>query len=603
MDFNFDFWLQAFVRFVTGQCDTPPVPPPHMRPKEPPKPQPAAPKQEPPQTPPIAPDNDTLKPEDIYMIPRLPENGWKDPEPVERIILTKEEALAQGWRFRTKGARRAKITHYRGDAKDVVIPAQIGKYVVNEIGESAFEKAQIDSARIPETVFSIGKRCFAHSTVKKIVIAHPVREIPTEFACCCGLLSEVQLHRDIHTIGSFAFQKCVSLKQFAIHPAHSAVVEWCAFKESGLQAFSCKADSFYMYGDAFENTPLRQRYQLMMQKTGRYDYAVVLVGQKAVSLRMPAVPLSFCARSIPNQKGGLHTLDCSECPSVRFRNDSIVYTYANDFGKAEREPLKLIVPQNTGRFFFADNTDVRYANGKPYPPLLHIISEDDSETMFELYGEELPIFALHPKTENVRVKIRCDSHYSYREQQIYYQKDSVSSRVLERITFEVPLYGDKQLFAETCRSLHFVSWKQTGKQVQVYLPSADLVGERVHWYLLKAFHGYYAHWENHLFRSEIFDRMFRQQDNTGIQKKPLPPEETCYWFIGLYFQNAGVPVLKQRQKIVFAVDVLRSTPALFPNRDMYRNYLLTHKRYALRLCKELPEEYTAFLQGFYEVST
>ena len=75
MDFNFDFWLQAFVRFVTGQCDTPPVPPPHMRPKEPPKPQPAAPKQEPPQTPPIAPDNDTLKPEDIYMIPRLPENG------------------------------------------------------------------------------------------------------------------------------------------------------------------------------------------------------------------------------------------------------------------------------------------------------------------------------------------------------------------------------------------------------------------------------------------------------------------------------------------------------------------------------------------------
>ena len=69
------------------------------------------------------------------------------------------------------------------------------------------------------------------------------------------------------------------------------------------------------------------------------------------------------------------------------------------------------------------------------------------------------------------------------------------------------------------------------------------------------------------------------------------------------FERSGIPVLKLRQKILLAADVLRSTPELFPKREMYRKYLLTHKRYALTLCKSLPQEYSAFLRDFYEVES
>ena len=596
MSFNFDFWLQAFVRFVNGQCETPPVPPPHMRQPEPPKP--AEPK---PQMPPISPDNNTIKPEDIYIIPRLQDGGWHDPEPVKRITLTKEEAIAQGWRFRIKSKDRAKITHYLGMEKDIVIPSQIGQYVINEICAGVFEKAKINSAQIPETVRMLGKRCFAGSSVQKLVIASPVSEIPEQFASGCGRLAEVQIHHETVRIRRCAFEKCVSLKQFAIHPYYSARVAWGAFRESGLQAFSCSERSI-ICGAAFAQTPLWMRHKLLLLNI--HGYEVVLVGRDALSLKMPAESVHFAEQSILNQKGSLHTLDCSQCPSVRFHSNAIEYTYSGNSGNsgtAEREPLTITVPERTEHFFFTGNTVVQYADGRPFPPFLNVVGEEGGETVYYLLTSKLPLYALHPNTENVRIRAKDDSC-------IFYASEAVRSRVLERITFEASLQKDTDaeeasLFAgEICHNLHFVSWKEAGEQVQVYLPSAALIGERVHWYLLKAFHGYYEQWDYRVFRSAVFDRIFKQQDNTGIQPKPLPPEDSWCWSWALC-RREGVPVLKQRQKILLAADVLRSTPKLFPKRDMYRKYLLTHRRYALKLCAELPEEYAAFLQGFYEVNT
>lgn len=610
MDYNFSFWLDAFTKYLNGQSDTPPVPPPQKlqqqnRKAEQPAniPKPA-----------IAPDNDTLRPEDIYMIPSQPEGGWQEPEPVGRIILTKEEALAQGWRFCLK---RAKITHYRGTEKDIIVPAQIGKRTIREIGVAAFENTNIDSVKIPETVRKLGARCFAGSTVKKLVIAGAAEDIPAEFAAGCAQLSEVQHRCGNGMIRRCAFEHCVSLKQFSIHPKYITTVEEGAFRGSGLQAFSCHRLSD-LCGSAFVDTPLWRRCKLLMLLTfGNDYYKVVLVGRDARSLILPAGHIKFVKHSIPDLKDSISMLDCSHCRSVEFDNYAIVHhpvvccgwNYGAQYGMRSREPLCITVPQKTQRFFYTDQTEVQYADGKPFPPFLTRISEDDSEAVYEVFGEDLPACTLPPENKSIRLKGTTNSHYSWRDYRICYEKEAVQSRKLERITFEMPLSGEAPLFGEECRSLHFVSWLQARKQVQVYLPSADLIGEWVHWYLLKAFHAHYVllkqdsvRWEERLFRSEIFDRMFRQQDNTGPRQGRRTENMWYPTMLGI-FSRSGVPVLKQRQKIMLAADVMRSTPELFPKREMYRKYLLTHRRYALKLCETLPQEYADFLREFYEVKS
>lgn len=55
----------------------------------------------------------------------------------------------------------------------------------------------------------------------------------------------------------------------------------------------------------------------------------------------------------------------------------------------------------------------------------------------------------------------------------------------------------------------------------------------------------------------------------------------------------------QRTRIVLAVDVMWSTPSLFPDREIYRKYLDNHRKYALIICDELPEDYSAFLHAYF----
>ena len=65
MDFNFYFWLDAFTKYLNGESDTPPAPPPQKAQQPNPAALSSAPKLAEPQKPTITPDNVTLIPEDI----------------------------------------------------------------------------------------------------------------------------------------------------------------------------------------------------------------------------------------------------------------------------------------------------------------------------------------------------------------------------------------------------------------------------------------------------------------------------------------------------------------------------------------------------------
>ena len=132
------------------------------------------------------------------------------------------------------------------------------------------------------------------------------------------------------------------------------------------------------------------------------------------------------------------------------------------------------------------------------------------------------------------------------------------------------------------------------KSANLYIPSSETIGVNIHWALLKAFS---ASDGKYVFRSDLIDCTFTNQHRIPgswleAYKRSLAEDKSG----DLYDR---LPQLTQKERIILAIDVLRSTPSLFPNREMYHKYLLNHKKYALIVCDDLPQEYAEFLHDFY----
>lgn len=560
MSQNFRQWLDAFVQSVkSGSTSQPPE---------------AA----------VKPDcNDG-----IYFI----RHARQSTEPVPRIQLSTEAAIAQGWRFRIKNKKRAKITQYRGNARDLIVPAQIGQFIINEIGGRVFANADLDSVGIPETVHKIGQSCFWGSRVQKIVISAPVSDIPQAFAKDCEQLSDVQLSPDTRSIHAEAFAGCKALQVMRL-PRRVQCVERDAYKGSGLNAFFCFPDTT-LSGSAFEDTPLDNKYKLLVIARSEKRYEIILVCRQGSQITLPPVQVCFAPQSVPNRKEAPRLLNCAQCTGVRVSTNAIGYTYDTNSGQISRKPLQMIVPADTSPFYYKAPVEVYEADGSAFPSYLTAAYQNDAETGYQYPLSVLPRFGLQPQERSVKI-------IAVRNSIVSYEAEAVCSRTLERISFDMQLCGSGRLFHDCCRHLQFAAWQEAEhcvvQQMQVYLPSAALIGEWAHWYLLGAFHGRMVQWDHKLFDAAVYDKLFTQQD---APKGRRVPETYSAWSVQKW-EQAGVPCLNQKRRIILAIDVLRSTEKLFPNREMYRRYLLTHRRYAMKLCTQLPQEYGDFLRRFYEV--
>ncbi|MBP1564357.1 MAG: leucine-rich repeat protein [Oscillospiraceae bacterium] len=89
---------------------------------------------------------------------------------------------------------------YRGLVKtveepyDIIIPSEIGGYIVNEIRGNIFYRADIDVVEIPGSIKKIKGECFRQSKVKEIIIADGIKEIESGFAFSCQELVAVQIN-------------------------------------------------------------------------------------------------------------------------------------------------------------------------------------------------------------------------------------------------------------------------------------------------------------------------------------------------------------------------------------------------------------------------
>ena len=508
-----------------------------------------------------------LKPEEIY----VPQKGTAAKVKVPHIVLSEEEAVSQGWHFKKKSRSRIRLTKYIGTESDVIIPAQIGEYTVNELKKWLFYRKQIRSVQIPDTVRKIGEDCFRENTVQRIVVAAPVTEIPYGFAFGCLQLREVILPDTVSVIGNSAFGSCHSLTEIRFPDSLREIGEF-AFCRSALSSFTMThGERIRAYGNAFNETPLCYYYRMIASSYSKKDgYRIMQISHKNRSVILPAERFYFGRHAIYNKGAvGVKSLDCSACTHVSFDYEAVQCNHSFAFGEPSHIPLTIILPKKrTGSVYFENCIHVRYNDGTEWEGVFLPVSRQNGVTEYKLKLPALLSYSCTLTDEKVRL--------SGMNAWLDFEPNAVCSRTMSEITFG-ELRGRDRLFHRGCENLHHVIWKQKcctdGKTAiesfEVYLPSGKLIGSYAHDVFLSAFFGQYIQrndtWE--LFDSEKIDRIFMQP-------------------------------YSQKEKIVMAVDVLRSTPSLFPKREMYNTYLRNHLRYALKISDTLPEDYAVFLKEY-----
>lgn len=488
-----------------------------------------------------------LKPRDIYK----PDTRYSQKFDVVHIELDYEQAIRNGWHFRRKSNKRIRITRYTGKEKNIIIPAKIGGYIVNEIGSEAFRNTNIDSVRIPDTVKKLNEKCFYASNVKSVTFADGVEKIPAEAFMYCRSLVEINLPYNLHTIERRAFFCCNSLK-FVHIPRYCHVYDE-AFKYSGLTDF--KNFHLYSHGSAFQSTPLHQKYRLILKENHSYldrnvdNYCIGLVGSGA-EIKFPKNSVVYLD---PKSVVSPCMLDFSACNHV---NISV-----NAFMK--NVPCKVIMPESSKYEYFPDFVEVRYPDGSEYHGIFENKGESSDGTVIEICDKyfQMPAFSIRQHVQNLALK---------KGDFITFAEHAVSIPELESFrTNCISIEGE--LFSPLCHNLHKVTFNKC-LDLFAYIPSSEVVGKEIHSRLLKAFRGRHEGGMCQFFDSSLIDDVF--YDNR----------------------------ISQRNRIFIAVDVLRSKQNLFPNRNIYAKYLKNHKKYVQIICDRIPDkwhEYSDFLKKFY----
>jgi len=103
------------------------------------------------------------------------------------------DALVAGdWEYTldSTSAENATITKYNGAGGAVTIPSDIEGHVVIEIGQQAFyQRTDVTSITIPETVKTLGVHAFAGSGLTSVIVPESVTKIYSAFEDCTSLTS------------------------------------------------------------------------------------------------------------------------------------------------------------------------------------------------------------------------------------------------------------------------------------------------------------------------------------------------------------------------------------------------------------------------------
>lgn len=162
---------------------------------------------------------------------------------------------------------------------------------VTQIYQNAFSEVKgMNSFNIPDTVTSVGQRCFQLSDLKSITIGNGITSIPYQCFYFCKQLTEINWGENVQSIGESAFYNCISLTSITIPDSVTSVGKY-AFQNcsgateltigSGLSSFT---DTSFLFDYGLANihvSPDNTKYtdagcNVLMERTG----GIVVLGCK-----------------------------------------------------------------------------------------------------------------------------------------------------------------------------------------------------------------------------------------------------------------------------------------------------------------------------------
>lgn len=102
------------------------------------------------------------------------------------------------------------------NASSLVLPDQVGEYVVVAIEDNVFQNASFTSVVLPRGLKHLGARCFEHSQLTSISFPESLCSMGEEAFANCIRLESVALPAGLETVPVGAFYSCRSLKKVVL---------------------------------------------------------------------------------------------------------------------------------------------------------------------------------------------------------------------------------------------------------------------------------------------------------------------------------------------------------------------------------------------------
>lgn len=160
--------------------------------------------------------------------------------------------IIDDWKIYISEEGKISIKEYKGSSENVAIPDNFDGFPVVSIGQNAFQKKDVVSVTIPDSVTLIGSSAFfSCSKLKSVVIGKSVETISEDAFRDCKSLEKIVIPDSVKIIKESAFFWCENLTSVDFGNSLETIEREAFYYCSSLTSVVIPDSVKDIYGDAF----------------------------------------------------------------------------------------------------------------------------------------------------------------------------------------------------------------------------------------------------------------------------------------------------------------------------------------------------------------